>query len=243
MSTFGKALDCGLDILQALEQSDAPQSFADLGRLVEVSPASFARFLKILLQRGYVMQGDDKRYQLGWRCSQLGQKVLAEAPLRERASQHLHSLAEMTGESAESVCFSIGGFTFLERVQSERSVVLRAQPGTLLTYNDQTAIGRLALCLKLAPGIPACSQKQISHIRKTGFTWMLQNNDEVYRGTAAVYGAMGSCIGCICIGAPAFRVKAEQRKRFRELLNKRAEAISFNLGWDGARPSLQEESS
>ena len=53
MASFGKALDKGLDILEVLADEDQPLSFTALREKIDVSPASFARFLKQLVERGY----------------------------------------------------------------------------------------------------------------------------------------------------------------------------------------------
>ncbi len=231
LSSFGKALTSGLDIIEALEVTPGPLSFSELQNQVKVSAASFARFLKLLVDRGYVMRDESGKYQLGWRLAQAGQKVMADIPLRVLAANHLRQIVEETNESAESVLYVPDGFVFLQRVECDRSVVLRAQPGTLFRCNDTTAIGRLAICLGLVPGHAQCMAKEKDKIRRIGFAQMLQNNNEVYRGAAAVYNRSGVCIGCVVIGAPAFRVKAQNRKKFQDLLLDHAARISQKLGF------------
>lgn len=235
MANFGKALQGGLDILDALQQAETPLAYAQLSRRVDMSPASFTRFLKILVARGLVRQEVDGRYALGWKCAQLGQLVLAASPLRAAAAPHLKEIAAATEESAESLTFEAGAFFFLDRVESPRSVVLKARPGSRFAIHDGTAIGRLALCLGVAPGRVGCSTREKERIRRTGYAGMLQNNNEVYRGAAAVFDARGVCVGCLCVGAPAFRVRRAERKRFQELLARHAGEVSRCLGWSPAQ--------
>jgi len=235
MPDFGKALTVGLDLLEALEQAKSPLSFAELSRRVQTSPASFTRFLKILVQRGYVQQMPDGAYALGWRLAQLGEKTLAESPLRIAATPHLRAIVDVTQESAECAVFEPDGFVFLDRVESPRSVVLKARPGSRFGLQDTTAVGRLAICLGLAHGPAECSPSEQEAIRQRGFAERLQNRDEVYRAAAAVFDGRGVCVGCLCIGAPAFRVGAAERQQFADLLKQHAADVSRALGWVGER--------
>ena len=72
MAHFGKALDLGLDILEALQKAEQPLAFGELKEKLDIAPASFARFLKLLTGRGYVMQTAGGRYTVGWRAVELG---------------------------------------------------------------------------------------------------------------------------------------------------------------------------
>ena len=54
MARFGNALDKGIDILEIIESSEEPLSFSDLRSRISIPQASFARYLKVLAERGYV---------------------------------------------------------------------------------------------------------------------------------------------------------------------------------------------
>ncbi len=231
MAEFGKALSKGLEILEALHAAEAPLTFAALRHSVDVAPASFTRFLKILAARGYAARAADGRYRLGWRLAQLGQAALERRPLQVAAQPHLQELVDKTGEAAEVVEFDDDGFLFLARQESPKAVVLKARPGSRFGFSDNNAMGRLGLAFSTGKesgrALPAATA---AAVRAAGFAEMLQNNREVYRAAAAVNAHPGECCGCLVIAAPAFRVGSRKRAGFKRLLLKHAREVSVALG-------------
>ncbi len=234
MNSFGKALTKGLDILEALQAAEEPQAFAELGRSVDVSSASFARFLKILVARGYVSQDESGRYRLGIRAAGLGLKALSASPLHEVARPHLDEIAAAAGESSELAVFEKGNcesdrFVFLERVECPRSVVLKARPGSSFEIRGTTAVGDLATAFGWGPS-RGLDGARASRIKSEGFCEKLQNNDECYRAAAPLFDRDGECIGALVVAAPAFRVGGREKRAIRKLLTEQAEAVSAKLG-------------
>jgi len=225
----GKALTKGLDILEALAASDDALAFAELRGRVDVSPASFARFLRILCERGYAVQSSGG-YRLGWSSVKLGLAAREMSSVRELARPHLEEIAAATDESSELAVFESDEFIFLDRVECPRSVVLKARPGSSFPIRDGTAIGRLAIAMGCAPRRGGLAARAAKRVRHDLFAEMLQNDDEVYRSAAPIFGSGGGCIGCICVAAPAFRVGERERKAFRRLLGEHSRELSAKLG-------------
>jgi DNA-binding IclR family transcriptional regulator len=236
MAEFGKALSRGLDILQALAERGQPMTYAGLESRVDVSQASFTRFLKILVRRGYVVQDEEGRYRLGWRLAYLGQAALQDVPLVALVRPHIRVLAEETGECAEYAVFQDDGyFQFLERVESPRAVVLRARPGSRYPVKDGTAIGRVALAYGCkGTGRARLAVRTARAVRKTGWVEMIQNRGEAYRIAAPVFDGDDSCIGAVVIAAPAFRAGAAAKKLFRKHLVAHARELSREVGGNGS---------
>ncbi len=231
MARFGNALDKGLDILESLESSQEPLSFSALRNSISIPQASFARYLKVLAGRGYVRQVNGGGYVLGWRAVQLGLAGLSRSPLPGAAKPHLEMIMNSTKESAELAVFEGSDFIFLERVESPRSVVLKARAGSRFGITDNTAIGALALSLGWQSKNTDLKSQDKKKILNENFAWKLQNNNEVYRGAAPLFNHTGACIGSIGIAAPAFRVKNKEKTLFKKLLKKEAEKISVKLGY------------
>lgn len=230
MSRFGNALDKGIDILEVLEASEQPLSFTDLRNRVDIPQASFARYLKVLVQRGYVRQESGGGYILGWRAVQLGLAGLSRSPLPGTVRPHLEFITETAEESAEFALFEGVDFIFLDRAECPRSVVLKARPGSRFGITGNTAIGMIALSFGWKGKDALCTEESMMRIRKEGFAWKLQNSNEVYRGAAPLFNHTGACVGCIVIAAPAFRVKNKEKNLFKRILKKEAEKISVKLG-------------
>ena len=238
MTKFGKALDKGLDILETLQSSYEPLSFSELKERINVSPASFARFLKLLLQREYIVRNEQGLYSIGIRAIQVGLSGLERLPLTAITRSHLKEITETTEESSEISLFEEGTFTFLHREECQRSVILRGRPGNRFDIQDNTAIGRVGLAFGYGKGPASLDSGIAETVKKLLFAEMLQNDNEVYRGASPVFNNTGACIGCLSIAAPAFRIKSSEKKRFRSILTDHARRISAKLGSIGQTAGL-----
>jgi len=235
--SYGKALRKGLDILEAVRAAGADGiGYGALRDRIETAPASFARFLKILSERGYVSKGSDGAYRPGWQLAAHSRAALAGYDVRELSCSHLRRLVDETEESAEAAVYEGGHFLFVARAESPRSVVLQARAGSRFPIRGTTALGLLALAFGLAETDDTTRPEDLAGIRRDGFTELLQNSDEVYRGAAALRDGQGALIGCLCVAAPAFRVRQKERALFRRLLTAHAVEVSRALGWTG-KPS------
>ena len=227
----GKALTKGLDILEALAASDGPVSFGDLRGRVNVSPASFARFLRILTDRGYASRDPSGRYRLSWRAAHVGLRARESSGLHAVARPHLEEITAATQESSELAAFDGKDFIFLDRLECPRSVVLKARPGSRYPVQDSNAIGLLGLAAGYGRG--GLPEGVAEAVRETAFAEMLHNSNEVYRAAGAVADHTGRWIGCLCVAAPAFRVGRAEKRAFRGILVDHARQVSGKLGAAG----------
>jgi DNA-binding IclR family transcriptional regulator len=215
------ALTRGLKILSTLGQAeDGPVSYVQLRSLLDIPPASFARLLGDLVEAGYV-ERIDEGYRLGLRCVRLALAARDRRPLQLAAGHCLDRIVQRTDEAAELVEFHAGRFIFLDRRQSPRAVVLRAQVGSSFPIHTGNAIGAIALAMGLQ-GQGRLAKAQADEIRNAGFAEMLQNNGEVYRGAAALRDDQGRCVGCLVVAAPAYRATPDRCGKFRDVLTTHA---------------------
>jgi len=229
MPAFGKALEKGLDLIDRLAISDQRLTFTELRSQLDISPASFARFLKILAQRGYVQRDRTGRYRLGWRLAQLGQAALDASRLRQLAEPHLQAIRQATRETAELAEYQDDHFQFLARLESPQSILLRAQPGSRFRICGGTAIGVLALAHGLGDAKPL-KASVAKAVRKACLAEGFQNANEAYRAAAPVFNATGRLMACLVVAAPAFRMKAKERRANKKVLCSQAKALSQVLG-------------
>jgi len=231
----GKSLSVGLKILEAIQAAPEPITYVDLKKRVETSPASFSRFLKILLDSGYVRKNSDGRYVLSWRLIQLGAAALHSSPLRKLAEPHVKAIARDTQETSEYVTYDDDYFLVAVRIETPSSVTLRAPVGSAFRICDGTAMGILAIAFGLsrhdAPG------EDLERVRAVGLAEKIQNNGEVYRAAALIRDARGNPAGCLTVAAPAFRVAEEGKSRFQKVLLSRARDFSRELGY-ASEPEL-----
>lgn len=228
MAEFGKALSRGLDILEALLRAGEPLSYGELQGSVDTSPASFTRYLRLLLDRGYVSKDADGAYFLGWRLRQMG-RMVSQSPLGVAGAEHVRAVVEETGEAAELVQFQAGSMLFLDRAEGPQPVGVKARPGTVFPLGPNSAIGVLAMATGSNPDHAMPPGRQ-NAILQDGYVGMLQNDDEVFRGAAAIRDAADAVVGCLTIVAPAFRVGDSEREHYRACLLRHAAEVSRRLG-------------
>lgn len=228
--SIGKALHSGLDIVEALSRRGEPLTHGELKEQVDISPASFSRFLKILNERGYVKKEKDGRYTLGWRIMSIGGAALNRMPFRELVNPHLERIAKETLETAEAAIFENGHFVFVGRVESPQPVVLRAPVGQSFAVSDSNAIGILGMVAsgKTIRDTVIDAEK----IAGTGYAERYQPANEAVRIVKVIRDAAG-VVGCVVAAAPAYRMNDEKREVCRKVLGREAFEISKALGWRG----------
>lgn len=221
------ALSRGLEILTALQCPEAPLSFGQLRRRVNIPSATFARLLGELVETGCI-QRTDRGYRLGLRCLGLAMAARSQRPLHIAAGDHLARIVEETGESAELVEFADGHFVFLDRRQSDQAVVLRARVGSRFEIHPSNAIGALAMAEGLeGDGSLSAGPAELFPDRRQAQCF--QNRGEVYRAASALFDAGGHCIGCISIAAPAYRATPQRCKVFLDVLARHAADVQNTL--------------
>lgn len=235
-ATGGGALERGLRLLEALAQG--PLSFAAWRSALSIPPASFARMARSLSTMGYVTKGEDGLYRLGLRLGVLARAAMRTQPLTEAAQAALHDLREVTEETAELVRYEDDGFVFLARLESPRSIVLRAEPGSRFKNMPENAIGQLALAHGLHGAKGAIPAEQAEAIRRCGCHDMIQNEGEAWRVAAPIF-EENRLIGALCVAAPAYRIDEEARQRnamaARDHADQVTAALSLRPRNNGAR--------
>lgn len=222
-----KALHRGLDVLERVAR-EGEMGFAELQHGLDIPPASFARILSALVDRGCLIKTDGGRYGLGLALVGLAASARTSNLLVQAAGKALPDLAAATNEAAELVAFEAGRFVFLDRCQSDRAVALVARPGGVFETNSTTAIGRLAMAHGWS-GRGELAGEEAEAIRRAGYCQGTQNNDEVIRAVTALYATDGTCVGCLGIAAPAYRVGKAEEKQFRRLLLQKAAVVTERL--------------
>jgi DNA-binding IclR family transcriptional regulator len=96
-----RALDRGLDILEAFTLSDPELTIGQIGERAGLPKPTVVRLLSVLADRGYVerVQGAE-RYRLGVRTLEVGSVFLQSTSLEAEARPIMRRLADQTGQTA-----------------------------------------------------------------------------------------------------------------------------------------------
>ena len=230
MTGFGKALRKGLDILEALAEAEADLPYSELRGRVDVSPASFARFLRILTERGYAAREAGGRYRLGSQLAAMGRRALGASRLFA-AAPLLEALAAETQQTAELVAFEGGRSVLLARREAGQAAPAAGHENRPVVLSAAGPVGRLGLAFGLGrPGGVALPRETAEAIRRAGYDERLDYRADRFSAAAAVRDQAGNAVGCLAIAAPALAVSAADRGRAREALLACARQASQRLG-------------
>lgn len=90
----------GLQLLAHLSATAEAHSVTELAQRLKVPKSHAHRLLQTLVELGYALQDEDRRYRIGLEPLAVSRALLANHPLRRLARPHLHRLAEATGLDA-----------------------------------------------------------------------------------------------------------------------------------------------
>ncbi len=125
------ALDRGLDILEALSASPAPQSLTDLARTLNNTPSGLFRLLTRLDTRGYVERDpSSNRYSLTLKLFELSHTHSPLESLVRAAAQPMRELAESVEESVHLSVITRGRLLVLLDAGSPSKVRISIEAGS-----------------------------------------------------------------------------------------------------------------
>jgi DNA-binding IclR family transcriptional regulator len=137
----GKALD----LLFYLSRTEGEISLAKLSRDTGMNKATALRYLAVLESRG-VAERRAGGWSLGLALYELGTRVPVRSLVVERVRPFVERLARETGESVNLACLAGGTAVYLDRAESDRSLMMRSAPGDRLPLHC-TGVGKAILTL------------------------------------------------------------------------------------------------
>jgi DNA-binding IclR family transcriptional regulator len=139
------ALEKGLDILECLAATSAPQSLADLARALNRSSSELFRMLNTLEKRRYVIKEEGTgNYRLSLKLFTLAHSRSPIEHLLDVASGPMQELVQTVGESCHLSTLSHGKLVVIAQAESPRKVRLSVGVGREFSPLH-TASGRLLL--------------------------------------------------------------------------------------------------
>jgi DNA-binding IclR family transcriptional regulator len=139
------ALEKGLDILEALAATDAPQSLADLARTLGRSSSELFRVLSTLEKRAYVIKDRPSgRYRLSLKLYELAHIHPPVEQLLRAAAEPMRKLAYSLRQSCHLSVLTQGRLVVLCEAESPEQIRLSIAVGSSFSP-VHTASGRLLL--------------------------------------------------------------------------------------------------
>jgi IclR family transcriptional regulator, KDG regulon repressor len=242
-------------LLEVLAQAPAGISLGELAVRVRLPKGTAHRLLSSLAFFGFARQDpESKKYFLGYKVVELGQRVLNQLDLRRDARPFLMDLAEKTRETIHLVLLDRNEILYLDRVEADEDLrVLRtgSKIGTRTTAHS-SAVGKVLLAhLPGGPleeffrqkGLPPKTPQTITNqtdfrrhlqrVREQGYAVDDEENEEGVRCVAApIRNERGEVVAAISISGPSIRMTPKLiRESLSREVGKTALRISAKLGF------------
>jgi len=241
----GKAL--GLLVLLGDEPRGA--SAAELSRRAELPFSTTYRLLGSLTRDGFVdYEPDGRRYHLGLRVFQLGQRVSNHHGF---AGTALPILRRVTEESGEATILSVrdgNHHLTVNKVDGPQTFRVTSDPGhlgalhttsvgkALVAFADDATRRQLVEELELEPLTDLsitdrdAFRAEIELVRKRGYATMDEENELGMRAVAVpVFNSQGSAFASLATAVPVFRMSMEALVALVPLLQSAAAELSARL--------------
>ena len=245
-----QVLDRMMSLLDALAQSDEPESLKKLSELTELHPSTAHRILNDMVACRLVERADSGTYRLGLKLLELGNLVKARLSVRDAAQLPMRALHKLTGQTVNLSVRQGDEIVYIDRAYSERSgmQVVRAIGGRAPLH--LTSVGKLFLADDEATKLKA-------YVAKTGLKGHTQNSihdfaqlekelelvksvgharddEELEVGVscmaAAILDDSGKLVAGLSLSAPTERMQEEWLKSLKDT----ALQISKSLGYKPA---------
>ena len=253
---INQSLARGLRILEAIAAHGPEMGVRELARLLELDKSIVSRLVVTLAEHGFLQKNmATRRYRVGPRAHEVGQKYAASNPLYEIANDDLHSLAEQEGLNVYLSVRSDTSVLYLCAIQSAQPSVLRIGTGVtgklhttavgkvLLAAMDDDALKKLLKRLPLSRLTPHSITKEsallaeLKMVRKNGYS---QSDEENLVGILSIGAPIRDASGTIVAAvSTAVNKQGHDKKFFKrmvQLTEHVAGSISTKLGAPPASP-------
>lgn len=241
----GKAL--GLLVLLGDEPRGA--SAADLSRRAELPFSTTYRLLGSLTRDGFVdYEPDGRRYHLGLRVFQLGQRVSNHHGFAGTALPILRRVTEKTGEATILSVRDGNHHLTVNKVDGPQTFRVTSDPGhlgalhttsvgkVLVAFAEDAERKRLVEELELEPLTEfsitdrEAFRAEIDQVRRLGYAVMDEENELGMRAVAVpVFNAQGYAFASLATAVPVFRLGLEDMVALVPVLQEAASELSARL--------------
>lgn len=231
------ALERGLDILELVAKQGA-LGFGEIAGPLGLPPASAARLLKVLCQRGYLCKRAGNRYEIGAQVLALSPASQQIARLRRVARPFMEALHAQTGQT--TILFHWNGTVWecIAKILNENGMVMQEvgsirvdifdYPWGPFAYADLLARSLVEDSRVLLPpnkvdgSLAAKMESGMEEYRRLGYIACSGKN---LRVTAPIQEGSGRLLGALAVGAPLSTDDKLRGRTWGRLVAQAAQAI------------------
>lgn len=243
-----QALAHAIDVLEILAER-GEMGVSEIGREIGLSKTAVYNILATFEGRRMVNRDPrTSRYRLGWRLYELGAELQRHNELAPVARPLLEELAERTGETVLFGILDRTGVTYVDRVESDRSIRMVAAPGrqaslhatasgkVLLAHQppefvDEVLAGELRAYTPETITDPDELRAELRRVAERGYADCIrQHEPEICSISVPVRDYSGGVAAALTLAAPATRFGQPARRAALTTLTEIAGRLSEQLG-------------
>ncbi|NQS89435.1 IclR family transcriptional regulator [Patescibacteria group bacterium] len=251
--TFG-AMEKALDILNFLAGKEGPLAIREIAKHLNLSKSTVSRILLTLASRDLVQKDElTKKYDLGTGILKLARALLDRMDLRKVARPVLENLRDKASETVFLAVLRKGEVIYLDRVDSEQSVVLDGKIGESVPAHC-TALGKAILAFvpkdrvekliqinrlqKFTKNTLTEPEKLKEELRNVSHQGHAVDNEESIAHVrcvgAPIFDNEGNVVASITLAGPSFRITNKRIPALARSIKEAARAISKSLGYQSS---------
>jgi len=246
-----RAVEKTLDILNFLAEKEGPLGTREIAKHLNLTRSAVSRILLTLASRDLVQKDElTKKYDLGTGILKLARALLDRIDLRKVARPVLESLRDKANETVFLAVLRKGETIYLDRVDSEQSVVLDGKIGesvpahcsalgkAILAFLPEDKVEKLIQINRLQKFTentltePEELKEELRKISRQGY---VVDNEECIEHVrcvgAPIFDHEGNVVASISLAGTSFRITSKRIPALARFIKEAARAISKSLGY------------
>ena len=242
-----KTLVKGLDVLEALAQSESSRGVSDLAREVGLTRSNVHRTLQTLCAAGYVRQDEATgEYECTMKIPKIAAAILGRVDMKRVAEPFMQALAAATQETVHLSVLDDTDVFYVHKIDSPQPVRAYSEISgrapaycvatgkALLAFQPNEALQGLGLLVGHTPrtitSLEALRQ-ELAQVRAQGFAINRGEWRETVGGLAApIFDAAGRAVAAVGISGPTERLRPARIRQLTPDVLRTARRISEALG-------------
>jgi DNA-binding IclR family transcriptional regulator len=244
-----KTLVKGLEVLEALAQSDSSRGVSDLARELGLTRSNVHRTLQTLAASGYVRKNElAGEYECTMKIPRIAAAILGRVDVKRVAEPFMQELAGLTQETVHLSVLDDTDVFYVHKIDSPQPVRAYSEISgrapaycvatgkALLAFQDESYLQRFGERLKAHTPRTLATQvelrQELAQVRQQGYAINRGEWREAVGGLAApVFDAHRRPLAAIGVSGPVERLRPPRLKAFTPEVLRAARAISEALGY------------
>ncbi len=242
-------LERAVSVLEALSESDAPLSLAEICQRMSLHKSTAHRSLMVLERSALIERTPENRFRLGLKLYELGNRAVEQIDLRARVYPFFRRLAMQVGETVHLSVLQKTSVVYLDKVEPNRRICMSSKIGTsnpvyctsmgkaMLAFQPEETIENIIAKIRFVRYTPKtlCSRekllKYLEVVRRRGYAI---DDEEIELGVrcvgAPIFNENHWAIAAVSVSGPSSRITAERVPAIAEHLLICCREISVSLG-------------